>query len=381
MIKILIAILYFKQIQSNLIGLYDSQIDNIEILDANNFNQVVYNNDLNASHHRIIKATFVEFYAHWCGGCRRYARHWKNLAKETKLWHRSVIRVAAINCGDYRNEILCRQHNIQYYPTLKLFPAYAKFENKNQDGLLVKDNQDNLEHLMETMILFIEMSANKPPQWPNLEPYKSKTLNSLFIDNYNKPKFALLVFESDNSMIGRKLILDLSSFSNNIIIRRIVPTSNPNLTNKFAIDTNRLPILYLVKNTHSTMMKYELFDQKLVEYYQKEYFKLISNQNITISEEIKNENEHIRFKKMIFKFIEYANLIEKEETRLKQNSSIDAFKNENKSHKHRIYLEDLETGLNIMLRSDIAKKQFINGSEMIALKNWIRVLTKVLKLF
>lgn len=382
MIKILIALLCFNLIQSKLIGLYDDQIDNIEILDANNFDQIIYSHGSNQSQQKIIKASFVEFYAHWCGGCKRYARHWRELAKETKLWHQNVIRVAAINCGDYRNEKLCRQHNIQYYPSLKLFPAYAQFDRNDHDGLLVKENTDKLDHLIEKMILFIENSINKPPQWPNLEQFKSNRLNSLFSDKNENTPFALLVFESDNSMIGRKLILDFSSYNHSILIRRINPASNPTLTNKFGIDSNFLPVLYLVKNTESTVMEYEQFDQNLLNNYHQKYLKLL-NKNISINkEEIKHENNHIRLRKMIFKFIEYSNLINKDEhfsmtQDQTQTSHIPIQKHVEKYHKNRVFLQDLETALHLMLRSDIAKKSFINGTELAALKDWIRILTKV----
>jgi thiol-disulfide isomerase/thioredoxin len=385
MIKILIALLYFNHVRSKLIGLYDDQIDNIEILDANNFNQVIYNDESNQNNQNLVKASFVEFYAHWCGGCRRYARHWKELASETKLWHQNVIRIAAINCGDYNNVNLCRQHNIQYYPTLKLFPAFAKFDSKNHDGLIIKDNHDNLDYLIKEMILFIENSVNKPHLWPNLKSFISKRLEYLFIDKYKKAPYGLLIFESDSSMIGRKLILDFSSFIDNILIRRIVPSSNPTLTNKFGINRNFLPVIYLVKNIKTTVIDYELFDQKLLKNYQNEYIKIL-NTNLTINdnEELKNENDYIQLKKMIFKFIEYSNLVKNEDTfqqNISINETISVQKDECKSYKQRVFIEDLETALHLMLRSEIAKKSFINESEIIDLKKWIRLLTKVLQLY
>jgi thiol-disulfide isomerase/thioredoxin len=50
------------------VSLYDPIKDDIECLNKTNFDSVVYGSE---------KASFVEFYAHWCGTCQRYAKHWK----------------------------------------------------------------------------------------------------------------------------------------------------------------------------------------------------------------------------------------------------------------------------------------------------------------
>ena len=369
--------------------MYDNQKDDIEILDVNNFNQVVYSGDVKQKPDEIVKASFVEFYAHWCGGCQRYARHWKEIAKETKSWHQSVIRVAAINCGDSTNHAVCNQHDIQYYPTLKLFPAYAKFDAKDHDGLLVK--QDKLETLVEQMIKFVESNVKKPPQWPDLEPFKSKRLDTLFVDKYKQHQYGLLIFESETSLVGRQLLLDFSSYADRILIRRTTPDSNPTLVNKFGLDPNRLPIIYVVNNTKETTMKpYELFDQKLINRYQTEYLKMLDkNQPISEENDVKeNDNDRVRLGKMIHSFIKYANLITKEEsTKIKDNANagekyeLEMKKNEAQPYlanmDERVYLQDLETALHLILRSDIAKVSLITGSKMIALKEWMRVLLKV----
>ena len=44
--------------------LYDPVKDDIELLDVSNYEQVVFNST---------KATILEFFAHWCGTCQRFA--------------------------------------------------------------------------------------------------------------------------------------------------------------------------------------------------------------------------------------------------------------------------------------------------------------------
>ena len=144
-----------------MVGLYDDTKDDIEILNKTTFNSVIYGSD---------KVSFVEFYAQWCGACQRYSIHWKEIAKETKSWHSKVVRVAAINCADSFNDPICREHNVEYYPTLKLFPTMALHNNTNHDAILVKTDKNDA--LVKIVTKFVESQHYKPAHWPEFEPYK-----------------------------------------------------------------------------------------------------------------------------------------------------------------------------------------------------------------
>jgi hypothetical protein len=43
----------------------------------------------------------------------------------------------------------------------------------------------------------------------------------------------------------------------------------------------------------------------------------------------------------------------------------------------RVFMQDLESGLHLMLRSDVARSKLITGEKMKALKDWLYVLAKV----
>ena len=271
-------------------GLYDGLKDNVEVLNASSFDSV-YKSD---------RAVFVEFYAHWCGACQRYAPHWKELAKETKAWHNKVIRVAAIDCGDEDNEVLCRDFNIDFYPTLKLLPAHL-VKSVQQ---ITSFRSDELDSLMTKMILFIENHQYKPSTWPLLEIFTSKRLDSLFSAPYQNCEFAFLIFEkSILDELGRKLILDFSQHTDRIAIRRIV--SDPYLANKFGINLKdaNLPVIFLVNNTKDSSSysnNYEKFDLKLLERYAsnlKQPFEIDG-------ESIKTVDERKKYLIMITKFIQ-----------------------------------------------------------------------------
>lgn len=55
----------------------------------------------------------VEFYAPWCGHCRRLKPEWVELARNP-----GVLRVGAVNCDDEQQ--LCQQFEVQSYPTIML---------------------------------------------------------------------------------------------------------------------------------------------------------------------------------------------------------------------------------------------------------------------
>jgi len=76
----------------------------------------------------------VEFYAPWCGHCKRLAPEWEKLAKSLK----GIVRVAAIN-GDEERE-LAGHYKIEGFPTIKVFGSTMK---KTPDGKgIMKDPED-----------------------------------------------------------------------------------------------------------------------------------------------------------------------------------------------------------------------------------------------
>ncbi|XP_038051895.1 thioredoxin domain-containing protein 5-like [Patiria miniata] len=60
---------------------------------------------------------FVEFYAPWCGHCKRLAEPWQQLAEGFS--HNEAITIAKIDCTAHRQ--VCREHNVNNFPTLKYF--------------------------------------------------------------------------------------------------------------------------------------------------------------------------------------------------------------------------------------------------------------------
>jgi len=79
---------------------------------------VVLNSD---NHNRVNKGIWlVEYYAPWCGFCKRLAPTWAQLATEAKTKNLG-FKVAKINCDDGTNKDTCVINNAHGYPTIQLW--------------------------------------------------------------------------------------------------------------------------------------------------------------------------------------------------------------------------------------------------------------------
>ncbi|KAJ2712227.1 hypothetical protein H4R19_002863 [Coemansia spiralis] len=66
---------------------------------------------------RTSQPTFVKFYAPWCGHCQSLAPEYERAAART----RGIARFYAVNCDEDANRGLCARHNVEGFPTLKVF--------------------------------------------------------------------------------------------------------------------------------------------------------------------------------------------------------------------------------------------------------------------
>ncbi|XP_041018278.1 probable protein disulfide-isomerase A6 [Juglans microcarpa x Juglans regia] len=75
------------------------------------------------------RGALVEFYAPWCGHCKKLAPEYERLATSFKK-AKSVL-IAKVDCDDQKN--LCSKYGVSGYPTIKWFPK-GSLEPKKYEG-------------------------------------------------------------------------------------------------------------------------------------------------------------------------------------------------------------------------------------------------------
>eukprot|EP00164_Ancoracysta_twista_P000808 GFYU01001064.1.p1 GENE.GFYU01001064.1~~GFYU01001064.1.p1 ORF type:complete len:395 (+),score=105.05 GFYU01001064.1:61-1185(+) len=83
-----------------------SEYGDVEVLTDANFNSKVLASD---------DYWIIEFYAPWCGHCKRLQPEWEMAASQLK----GIARLGAVDCTMHTN--LARQYGIEGYPTIKVF--------------------------------------------------------------------------------------------------------------------------------------------------------------------------------------------------------------------------------------------------------------------
>jgi protein disulfide-isomerase A6 len=91
----------------------------VTVLTSDNFNDYVGGD----------KAALVEFYAPWCGHCKRLAPEYEKLGEALKAQKGVVI--AKVDCDDHKP--LCSKFGVQGFPTIKWFPK-GSLEPKDYSG-------------------------------------------------------------------------------------------------------------------------------------------------------------------------------------------------------------------------------------------------------
>uniref|UniRef100_A0A158Q8B1 Sulfhydryl oxidase n=1 Tax=Elaeophora elaphi TaxID=1147741 RepID=A0A158Q8B1_9BILA len=130
--------------------------DHITVLNSDNFNRKIYNKN---------QAFFVEFFSSWCGACIGYAETYKQLARQLLQWE-PIVQIAAVDCANSQNLRLCREHNVDAFPTIKYFKYKSTAPS---DAVTYKGNKYNLNEVALDIaeLVYNDWMYRRPLEWPN----------------------------------------------------------------------------------------------------------------------------------------------------------------------------------------------------------------------
>lgn len=101
------------------------------------------------------KDVFLEFFAPWCGHCKRLAPTWEEFATKLKE-NKSPIGVGKMDCTVSDHQSICSQYGVRGYPTLI-------FQNK--EGEIFRYKGERTIDSFEAFAANPGVSDGKPDSW------------------------------------------------------------------------------------------------------------------------------------------------------------------------------------------------------------------------
>ncbi|XP_072285492.1 sulfhydryl oxidase 2 [Pyxicephalus adspersus] len=310
-------------------SLYGPRDPGIHILDRGTVNAALYNSS---------SAWLLEFYSSWCGHCINYAPTWRNLAADVQDWH-PAVKIGVLNCADEDNIAICKDYGVQFYPTFRFFSAFTKEFSQGEN---YKDSDRRVQTVRHGIIDYLQAAPkeHQPSAYPSLDPLRLSDI-SFFIGR-KESHYTAIIFESENSYIGREVIMDLMQYEN-ILVHRALSSDKAVLETLGIVS---VPSCYLIypNGTHGLI--------NIV----KPLRSIFSSHLKSMPSVRKKAGAHSDLP---------ARLEDKEEVAWKEYD------------KSKMYAADLESGLHYLLRVELATHQTLEGEKLKTFKDFIAILHKL----
>ena len=129
--------------------------DEVIVLDASNFDQIVYGSK---------DIWMVEFYAPWCGHCKALEPEYKAAASQLK----GSAKLAKMDCDDEKNKPVCGRMRVEGFPTIKYWDyglrkgdGKAKPYNGERTATGIKNFMSDLADKADIEPEIIEINSQK----------------------------------------------------------------------------------------------------------------------------------------------------------------------------------------------------------------------------
>ncbi|XP_030429767.1 sulfhydryl oxidase 1 [Gopherus evgoodei] len=281
-------------------------------------------------------AWLVEFYASWCGHCVHFAPTWRALAADIQEWS-PAVNLGVLDCADIANQKMCGKFGITGFPTLKFFKAFSK---NPEDGMKIFHPGDSIEKLRQSIITNLEMHKETwPPACPPLEPASVEEIREFF--QTNNVTYLALIFETNDSFLGREVTLDMLQYEN-IAVRRVL-SSEEELVKKYGVTAFPSSFLLIKNGTFS---------------------------RIPVQMEARSFYTHFLRRLPGVTRGPYAP-IRAPDMRIKTTPTP-----RRPADRSKVYMADLESALHYALRVEVARFSVLTGERVRALKDFVAVLAK-----
>ncbi|NXX95188.1 QSOX1 oxidase, partial [Centropus bengalensis] len=251
-------------------------------------------------------------------------------------WRPAVV-LAAVDCADEDNQQVCSEFGITGFPTLKFFRAFSQ---KPEDGIRITNPSATVEDLRHAIITNLEQSQDAwPPACPPLEPASAEEVRTFF--QRNKEQYLALIFEKNDSFVGREVALDMLQYEN-VAVRRVL-SSEEQLVRKFGVTT--FPSGYLLLRDGSfSRLPVHMEARSFYTYYLRT-LSGVTRGSYKLNTTVDTSNE----------------------TNLPQPKHADSSK---------VYMADLESTLHYSLRVEAARPAVLAGAQLVAFKCYVSMLVK-----
>ncbi|NWR76598.1 QSOX1 oxidase, partial [Centropus unirufus] len=251
-------------------------------------------------------------------------------------WRPAVV-LAAVDCADEDNQQVCSEFGITGFPTLKFFRAFSQ---KPEDGIRITNPSATVEDLRHAIITNLEQSQDAwPPACPPLEPASAEEVRTFF--QRNKEQYLALIFEKNDSFVGREVALDMLQYEN-VAVRRVL-SSEEQLIRKFGVTT--FPSGYLLLRDGSfSRLPVHMEARSFYTYYLRT-LSGVTRGSYKLNTTVDASNE----------------------TNLPQPKHADSSK---------VYMADLESTLHYSLRVEAARPAVLAGAQLVAFKCYVSMLVK-----
>lgn len=248
-----------------------------------------------------------------------------------------MVSLGAINCADDQNSQHCRVYEIMGYPTIRYFaPLTANFTI----GETYQRTKDDPAVLRHSIIKKLEKTETTVPNWPELAAIEADNLRSLWTNKTNH--LLILVVEKEDSYVGRDLILDLLNVKD-VMVHHTYDAD-------FA-KSGALPQVFALKSDLSR----EQIALPSASASRKEIFEAVRSYLTGLGHTIVNTLD--------------TSVNATKRVKVKQSF-------EQKLQVNKLYVSDLEAALSYSLFHEIGMKSTITSDSMVALKKYLRVVSK-----